>query len=74
MFEQLKEWDRELFIYLNGLGIERLDSFWIFITQEENWIPLYLIFIILIFLAYKKKQAIRGNTIYQSFCSESATQ
>ena len=56
MFEQLKEWDRELFIYLNGLGIERLDSFWIFITQEENWIPLYLIFIILIFLAYKKKQ------------------
>lgn len=57
MFEQLKEWDRELFIYLNGLGIERLDSFWIFITQEENWIPLYLIFIILIFLAYKKKQA-----------------
>lgn len=58
MFEQLKEWDRELFIYLNGLGIERLDSFWIFITQEENWIPLYLIFIILIFLAYKKKQAI----------------
>ena len=57
MFEQLKEWDRELFIYLNGLGSERLDSFWIFITQEENWIPLYLIFIILIFLAYKKKQA-----------------
>lgn len=57
MFEQLKEWDRELFIYLNGLGIERLDSFWIFITQEENWIPLYLIFIILIFFAYKKKQA-----------------
>ena len=57
MFEQLKEWDRELFIYLNGLGIERFDSFWIFITQEENWIPLYLIFIIFIFLAYKKKQA-----------------
>ena len=57
MFEQLKEWDRELFIYLNGLGIERFDSFWIAVTQEEYWIPLYFIFFILIFIAYKKKQA-----------------
>ena len=55
MFEQLKEWDRELFIYLNGLGIERFDSFWIAVTQEEYWIPLYIIFFILIFIAYKKK-------------------
>ncbi len=57
MFEQLKEWDRELFIYLNGLGIERFDAFWIFVTQEEYWIPLYFIFFLLIFIAYKKKQA-----------------
>ncbi|MBW2960916.1 phosphatase PAP2 family protein [Mesonia aestuariivivens] len=58
MFEQLKEWDRELFVYLNGLGIEGLDSFWIFVTQEETWIPLYIIMFILIFVVYKFKKAL----------------
>lgn len=57
MFKQLKEWDRELFIYLNGLGIEDFDSFWIFVTQEETWIPLYLVMFVLIFSSYKFKKA-----------------
>jgi undecaprenyl-diphosphatase len=58
MIEQLKEWDRQLFIYLNGLGIERLDSFWIFVTQEETWIPLYILMFFLIFFTFRKKQAL----------------
>jgi len=58
MFEQLKEWDRQLFIYLNGLGIERLDGFWIFVTQEETWIPLYILMFFLIFYTFKIKQAV----------------
>ncbi|MDR6301249.1 phosphatase PAP2 family protein [Mesonia maritima] len=58
MFEQLKEWDRELFIYLNGLGLERFDAFWIQITQEETWIPLYILIVFLIVKAYSKKSAL----------------
>lgn len=56
MIETLKEWDRELFIWLNSLGIEQYDGFWIFVTQIESWIPLFLIFFILIFYFYGKKQ------------------
>ena len=53
MLETLKEWDRELFLYLNGLGIERFDNFWIFVTQIESWTPLFVLFIVLIFIFYK---------------------
>ncbi len=56
MIEQLKTWDRELFVYLNGLGAKGFDLFWIGVTQEEIWIPLYLLFIILIFLRFKIKR------------------
>lgn len=56
MLETLKHWDRDLFVYLNGLGIERFDSFWVFITQIENWTPLFILFFILIFYYYKGKK------------------
>ncbi len=56
MIEQLKTWDRELFVYLNGLGAKGFDLFWIGVTQEEIWIPLYLLFIVLIFLHFKIKR------------------
>ena len=57
MIEQLKQWDRDLFIYLNGLGVEAFDDFWVFVTQEETWIPLYLLIIFLIFSAVSRKKA-----------------
>src|SRR5438045_1903617 len=38
--------DKELFVYLNGLGSESFDSFWLLITNQLSWIPLFL------FLAY----------------------
>lgn len=60
MIDTLKQWDRELFVFLNGLGIERFDKFWIFATQIENWLPLFFLFIILIFYYYRGK---RGGTV-----------
>ena len=60
MFEILKEWDRELFIFLNSLGFEKFDSFWITVTQIETWTPLFLLFIFLIFYYYQWK---RGGAI-----------
>ena len=62
MLETLKQWDRDLFVFLNGLGIERYDSFWIFVTQIETWIPLFIIFGILIFYYYRGKKA--GSVVF----------
>jgi undecaprenyl-diphosphatase len=58
MLQTLKEWDRELFVYLNSLGIERFDRFWIFVTQIESWIPLFVTFFFLIFYFYKFKKGL----------------
>ncbi|MDT0293213.1 phosphatase PAP2 family protein [Mesonia ostreae] len=60
MIGQLKQWDRDLFIYLNGLGIERFDDFWIFVTQEQTWIPLYILFFALVIISHSGKNIIIG--------------
>lgn len=49
--EQLLQLDKELFLYLNGLGTTTFDGFWMFITGKWNSIPLYAL---LLFLLYKK--------------------
>lgn len=43
--------DREVFLYLNNLGSENWDWFWLFITNKWASIPLY---VLLLFLLYKK--------------------
>ena len=60
MLDTLKTWDRELFVFLNGLGIEKFDSFWIFATQIQSWYPLFFLFIILIFYYYRGR---KGGTV-----------
>ncbi len=60
MWDQLAEWDRDLFIYLNSLGVDNYDGFWIFVTKIEHWIPLYLLFFTLFFFVYRRKQAFIG--------------
>ncbi len=56
MLETLKQWDRDLFVFLNSFGIEQHDSFWIFVTQIENWTALYILFFILSLYYYKAKK------------------
>lgn len=51
MLEKLKTLDTDLFIYLNSLGSEPYDAFWLFITKQTNWTPLFLL---LLYLIYKK--------------------
>ena len=58
MLETLKTWDRELFIYLNNLGITQFDSLWVFFTKIESWTALLIFFILLIFYYYKGKKGI----------------
>lgn len=56
--ERIIEKDKELFIYLNSLGVESWDHFWMIITNQFNWIPLFLLLFILIFKAYGWKKGI----------------
>lgn len=53
LIEKLQQLDRDLFIFLNGLGIENYDAFWIAVTQPETWIPLYIIFVLTTIWAFK---------------------
>lgn len=56
--EQLAQWDSELLVWLNGLEIGRYKQFWLLITHIENWIPLYLLFLVLFLVALSRKRAI----------------
>ena len=49
--EKIIQLDKQLLVYLNGLGSEPYDSMWLFITKQTNWIPLFLI---LLYVIYKK--------------------
>jgi undecaprenyl-diphosphatase len=49
MWEDLIKVDRDLFRYLNNSWIGEFDSFWIFVTQIETWIPLFLFIFYLFF-------------------------
>lgn len=51
MLEKLLSLDTELFVYLNGLGSGEYDGFWLFVTRQSNWIPLFLL---LLYVIYKK--------------------
>jgi len=50
MLEEIIQYDKQLFLFLNNLGNPTWDGFWMFVTNKLNWIPLY---IGLLFLCYK---------------------
>lgn len=58
MLNKLLEWDKEIFVYLNNLGIEEYDTFWTVATEIISWTPLFILFFVLIMMAYPKKEAL----------------
>lgn len=52
MLDQIIELDKQLFLFLNGLGTERWDGFWMAYTTKFYWIPLYAL---LVFFIFKKE-------------------
>jgi undecaprenyl-diphosphatase len=58
VLEQLRSWDEQFFIFLNGFHTPMLDLLMPWITARNTWIPLYLIIILLIFRFYPIKKAI----------------
>ncbi|MBS1548957.1 MAG: phosphatase PAP2 family protein [Bacteroidetes bacterium] len=53
--KELIHQDKELLLYLNGLGDTAYDPFWLLITGKWFWIPLYVIFLYLILKKYPIK-------------------
>lgn len=51
MIENIIQKDKELLIYLNSLGSEQWDGFWLTITNQFYWTPL---FVFLLFLVFKQ--------------------
>ena len=51
MLEDIIQLDKELFLFLNGLGTPTWDGFWMFITKTRNSALLY---ILLLYLSYKQ--------------------
>lgn len=52
MLEQLLQLDKDVFLYLNTLGSDKWDGFWLFVTHKFSAIPLYLFMLILIYKQY----------------------
>jgi undecaprenyl-diphosphatase len=50
MLEQLIQCDKELFLFLNNLGMPTWDNFWLIVTNKLTFIPLYAV---LLYLIYK---------------------
>jgi undecaprenyl-diphosphatase len=55
MFEVLKHWDTQLFLFLNGMHNEFWDFVMFWASEKLIWIPLYIFFLYLIIRYFKKK-------------------
>lgn len=51
MIEELLKLDTQLLVYLNGLGSSWRDPIWLAITRQQNWTPLFLV---ILYIIYKK--------------------
>lgn len=58
MWDQLLQWDQEILIFLNNLGSTSFDGFWRIITKYPTWIPLFILFLFLIFKSRPWKEAL----------------
>lgn len=55
MLDQLLQYDKELFLFLNNLGTTTWDGFWMVYTTKINWVPLYAILLYLMFKNLNRK-------------------
>lgn len=51
MLEKLINLDKHFFVILNNLGSKPFDAFWLLLTKQFNWIPFFLILLVIL---YKK--------------------
>jgi len=51
MLEKLIQFDKSVLVFLNGLGSENFDPFWLFITKQLHLTPFFLV---VLYFVYKK--------------------
>ena len=56
MYDSIIQKDKELLIFLNNLGSEQWDSFWLLITNQFMWTPLFLFIFYLTFKSFGWKK------------------
>ena len=56
MLDSIIQKDKELLIFLNNLGGEQWDSFWLLITSQFNWTPLFLFIFYLVIKSFGWKK------------------
>jgi len=50
MIQDFFDWDAQIFLYFNNLGQQKWDWFWLLVTEKKTWIPLYVIFLVVLYL------------------------
>lgn len=58
MLERLIELDQRFFVFLNGLGSSTFDPFWLYITKQTNWSPLFIVLLVVIYRKIGWKQTL----------------
>ena len=58
LLDKIIQYDKDLLVYLNGLGSENWDGLWLLITNQLSWIPLYLLFFYMIFRSFGWKKGL----------------
>ena len=48
MLEQLLQYDKELFLFLNNLGSSTWDTLWLLITNKWSFVPMYVLLLVFI--------------------------
>ncbi|MGE5943340.1 MAG: phosphatase PAP2 family protein [Flavobacteriales bacterium] len=58
MIDKIIEYDIQLFLFLNNLGSPAWDQFWLVITSDLTFIPLYFILLLLLYKKFGLKSLI----------------
>lgn len=57
-FDKLIQFDKELLVTLNAHGSESWDAFWLIVTNQFSWIPLFLLLFLLLIKVYGWKKGL----------------
>lgn len=60
MLHRFIELDEQLLVFLNNLGTEQWDGFWLFVTSKYTTIPLYFILLVL----FSRKHGFKKTIIF----------
>lgn len=58
MIDEIFRLDEKLFIFLNNLGVDNWDAFWLFMTHKFKQIPFYTLLLIALIKFFSKKEVL----------------